>query len=102
MADNNARDSVSYLAFESTVARFERQNKRLVIILMITILLLFASNALWIYEWNQYDYTDAVTTTSTEDIDVDEKDGIANYIGNNGDINNGTNKSNENQSDSES
>lgn len=95
--ENNTKDSVSYLAFESTVARFERQNRRLVVILIITILLLFASNALWLYEWNQYDYSDTTTSTSTENIDIDAKDGIANYIGNNGDIDNGTNKSDENK-----
>lgn len=96
--ENNTKDSVSYLAFESTVARFERQNRRLVVILIITILLLFASNALWLYEWNQYDYSDTTTSTSTDNIDIDAKDGIANYIGNNGDIDNGTNKSDENKS----
>lgn len=95
--ENNTKDSVSYLAFESTVARFERQNRRLVVILIITILLLFASNALWLYEWNQYDYSDTTTSTSAENIDIDAKDGIANYIGNNGDIDNGTNKSDENK-----
>lgn len=95
--ENNTKDSVSYLAFESTVARFERQNRRLVVILIITILLLFASNALWLYEWNQYDYSDTTTSTSTDNIDIDAKDGIANYIGNNGDIDNGTNKSDENK-----
>jgi hypothetical protein len=35
----------------------------------------------------QYDYTSDMTTS--EEINVDGKDGIANYIGNDGDIVNG-------------
>lgn len=73
--------SVPYIVFEGTVARFERTVRRLIILIGITILLLFASNALWIYEWNQYDYSD---------VTVDSQDGgNANYIGANGYINNG-------------
>lgn len=83
MEDNK----VPYIVFESTIARFERTLKRLVILLAIAILLLFASNALWIYEWMQYDYTD---------VTVDSQDGgNANYIGANGYINNGKGSSQE-------
>lgn len=76
--DDNA---VPFIVYEGTVARFERTIKRLIILVGITILLLFASNAIWIYEWNQYDYAD---------VDVNSEDGgNANYIGANGYINNG-------------
>lgn len=78
---------VPYIVFESTIARFERTIKRLIILIGITILLLFTSNALWIYEWMQYDY---------EDVTVDSQDrGNANYIGASGVINNGESKGNE-------
>lgn len=74
-------NSVPFIVYEGTVARFERTIKRLLMLVGITILLLFASNAIWIYEWNQYDYSDVI---------VDSQDGgNANYIGTSGYINNG-------------
>lgn len=75
--------SVPFIVYEGTMARFERTVKRLIILIGITILLLFASNAIWIYEWNQYDYAD-VTMDNTDG-------GNANYMGANasGVINNG-------------
>ena len=79
---------VPFIVYEGTVARFERTIRRLIILIGITILLLFASNAIWIYEWNQYDY---------EDVVVDSQDGgNANYLeaGMNGVINNGKCKCN--------
>lgn len=47
---------VPYILFESAQARAERTIKRLIIALIMTILLVFLSNAVWLYEWNQYDY----------------------------------------------
>lgn len=82
MEDNK----VPYIVYEGTIARFERTVRRLIIVLAVTILLLFASNALWIYEWNQYDYSD---------VTVDSQDGgNANYmgVGASGVINNGEGK----------
>ena len=80
--EHNADDNrVPFIVYEGTIARFERTIKRLIILIGVTILLLFASNAIWIYEWNQYDYSD---------VTVDSQDGgNANYIGANGYINNG-------------
>ena len=46
-------DQVPFIVYEGTIARFERTIKRLIILVGITILLLFASNAIWIYEWKQ-------------------------------------------------
>lgn len=84
MEDNT---KVPYIVYEGTIARFERTVKRLIIVLVVTILLLFASNALWVYEWMQYDYTD---------VTVDSQDGgNANYIGANWYINNGKGSSQE-------
>lgn len=40
--------------------------KRLVIALVLTILLIFASNLAWLYVWNQYDYESTATTTTYE------------------------------------
>ena len=78
---------VPYIVHESAQARNERTVKRLVVALIAAIVLIFASNAIWLYAWLQYDYTSDMTTS---EINVDGKDEIANYIGNDGDINNGS------------
>lgn len=65
------------------MARFERIIKRLWVIILVLMILFAGTNALWIYEWNQYDYGSIV---------VDSDDGgNANYLqaGANGVINNG-------------
>lgn len=82
----NEDTRVPFIVYEGTIARFERTVRRLIIVLAVMILLLFASNALWIYEWNQYDYSD---------VTVDSQDGgNANYMGAgaSGVINNGEGK----------
>lgn len=81
--------SVPYIVYESAQNRMERTNKRLLTALIIAIILAFISNLVWLYAWMQYDYSSA----ETESIDVDAKDGTANYIGNDGAIINGTDKS---------
>ena len=75
--------NVPYIAYESMLAKEERQQRRLVIIIIILIVLLVASNIVWIVAWNQYDYVDDYT-------EIDAGYGNANYIGDDGDINNGT------------
>jgi hypothetical protein len=80
-------EPVPYIVHESAQARNERAVKRLVIALIVAIALIFASNAIWLYAWMQYDYSSDMTTS---EVNVDGKDGIANYIGNDGDINNGS------------
>lgn len=73
--------SIPYIVYEGAQARAERTSKRLTIALIIAVILIFISNALWLYAWSQYDYT-------SEEISVDAQDGIANYIGERGNINN--------------
>lgn len=59
---------VPYFVFEGTQARNERTIKRLIICVIIAVILLFASNAFWLYEWTQYDYIASDTdTTYTQD-----------------------------------
>ena len=88
-----SKETISYFIYEEEQARNERHIKRLIISLVITILLLFFSNAVWLWAWMQYDYIGEETVSQT--VDVDAKDGIANYIGNNGDIVNGESYSKE-------
>jgi hypothetical protein len=91
---------IPFIAYESSMTRMERIIKRLVVALIISIFLMFISNALWLYAWMQYDYTSSATTTE-ETVTVDGKDGIANYIGNDGDIANGTNNGTESKNNTD-
>lgn len=77
--------NIPYFVHEAICTRFERVIKNLVICLIVTVILLFATNIAWLYAWMQYDYVGEDTQ-----IDVDAKDGIANYIGDDGVIYNGS------------
>ena len=72
---------VPYIVFEGEMARHERTVKRLIVALVLTIALLFASNAAWLCFFNQFDFVGDTT--------MQEAAGNANYVGNNGDITNG-------------
>ena len=81
----HAPESVPYIVHESSMARMERQIKRLWIALVVSVVLLFTSSAIFTWAWMQYDYTGEETI-----VDVNSDDGgNANYIGNDGDIVNG-------------
>lgn len=73
--------------YEGEAARHERTVKRLLTVLLITILLLVGSNMAWLYVWNQYDFSSESYT-----IETDESSN-ANLLGDgantNGVINNG-------------
>ena len=56
--------------------------KRLYIVIIVLILLLFGSNMAWLYAWNLP--SEETTTTITQDCD---DSGSNNFIGNDGDIN---------------
>ena len=89
--------TVPYVVHESTVARQERNVKRLWIALIVAVALIFASNAIWLYAWMQYDY-------SSEEIVVEQDaqdGGNNNYIGNDGDINNGVSENNNPQEEAD-
>ena len=79
----NEIEKIPYIVYESAQARSERTIKRLILVLIIVTAMLFASNMLWIHAWMQYDYSEDIVT-------VDGSEGVANYIGNDGDITNGT------------
>jgi len=51
-------EPVPYIVHESIVSRLERTIKRLFILVIVSVVLIFASNAVWIYFWNQYEYED--------------------------------------------
>lgn len=91
--EQETRAAVPYYAYESVQAAAERTTRRLIIALVIAVLLIFVSNAIWLYAWMQYDYTSDSTTTET--ITVDGQDGAANYATRGGSIINGTYNSQE-------
>ena len=77
---------VPFIVHEGIMSRMERNIKRLFILLMVAIACLAVTNAVWLYAWMQYDY-------SSDTVTVDGKEGIANYIGNDGEIINGEDSS---------
>lgn len=79
---------VPYIVYEATQARNERTVKRLIVVVVIAIALLFVSNAIWLWAWSSYDYASAENSV---DLSTDGG-GDANFIGNDGVINNGENK----------
>ena len=84
--------SVPYAVFEDFKETAKANSLKWLIFSMVLLVLFVGSNCLWIYRENQYE--DVVTT---KEVIVDsEDDGIANYIGNDGDITNGENSSKEN------
>lgn len=76
-------EKVPYIVFEGEMTRHERTIKRLVSLLILTIALLFISNVAWLWFFNQFNI-------EGEAVSLDSRDaGIANYIGEDGTINNG-------------
>ena len=73
----NAPESVPYIVHESSMARMERQIKRLWITILTLIFLLVGSNCIWILYENKF-----------EDIEIvqENADGYNSFIGNDGDI----------------
>ena len=73
---------VPYIIHEGALARLERVIKRMWVLVLSLIILLFVSNAAWILYESQF--SDVETTITQEN-----EDGYNNYIGNDGDIVNG-------------
>ena len=69
----HAPESVPYIVHESSMARMERQIKRLWITILTLILLLVGTNAAWI--WHESQFEDVVTT-----IEAEQGDGV-NIVG---------------------
>ena len=82
MEDKNL--SVPYIVYEGEQARHERTMKRMIIALVIAILVTLLSNVAWLLYMSGYDFYD-----TSDDIMIESRDGIANYIGNDEEIDNG-------------
>lgn len=81
------QQNIPYFAHEGIMARMERTIKRLWVLCIILIILLAGSNAAWIWYENQF-------TDETFTVTQDTAGGTNNYIGNDGDITNGTTDNN--------
>lgn len=77
----SAPENVPYIVHESSMARMERQIKRLWIALIVAIAMLFTSSAIFTCALLQYDYESYEITA--------DGDSNANYIGQDGNIYNG-------------
>ena len=80
--EENKQTDIIVRAYETAAARDERKYKRLWIVLIITIILLAATNVAWLVYISQYDFESYEVAA--------DNDGVANYIGNDGDIYNGS------------
>ena len=88
--DAHAPESVPYIVHESSMARMERQIKRLWIALIVCIALIFASNAGWLVYESQYE-------TFEYSYDYQQDGQGTNIIGNGNDVNNGAETDGESQ-----
>jgi hypothetical protein len=87
----NLNVNVPYVVHESAMARSERHNKRLWIVILVLIGALIGTNLAWIIYENSFE-----EVITTEEIIVDAEDnGNANYIGQDGNIYNGEDYSKE-------
>ena len=91
--ENNDNIIMSRIAFERMQAKEEKDNRWKNILILILIVLLVLSNALWLWYESQFEY---VYDDYTE---VEADDGNINYIGHNGDINNGTSNTQKNSNE---
>lgn len=67
-------ENVPYIVHESSMARMERQVKRAFVTAIIALVAMFASNAIWVYAWCQYDYV-------SESIEAEQDGSGVNIIG---------------------
>ena len=73
-------DPVPFAVHESAMARAERTSRRLWILLIVLVVLLVGSNALWIWYESQFEKVE---------VTQENEDGYNSFIGNDGDIYNG-------------
>lgn len=83
-------ETMTRAAHELDMARMERANMRQCIVILLLIILLVGSNALWLYRESQF--TDEETTV-TQELDTGDGDAV---VSGTGDINYGTDKTNSN------
>jgi hypothetical protein len=78
----NSTPDVPFAVLEANEARHERREKRLWLALIIAIVMIFISNAGWLWAWTSYDYV------SEETIYTQDGQGT-NIIGDSNEVDNG-------------
>ena len=73
---DNENLTVPYIVYESAMVRAERRDKWLILVIVIDIILLVASNIAWMICWNQYDYV-----TDDYSISADQSGDGVNIVG---------------------
>ena len=84
-SNENGEHSAQWELIKWQGQQFASTIKKLWILILTLIILLFASNAIWIRYINQYDFSSETVTVEQDSTDG----GNANYIAGNGDIANG-------------
>jgi hypothetical protein len=84
---------ISYVAFESVCARFERTIKRLWILIIILIVLFVGTNGAWIWYESQWEYIE--TTEVNQDVLSTDGDNV--IVSGTGDISYGESETDGNQ-----
>lgn len=79
---------ISYVAFESVCARFERTIKRLWVLVIILTVLLVGTNCAWLWYESQFSYVE--TTEVSQDVDATDGENVV--VSGTGDINYGESK----------
>jgi deoxyribodipyrimidine photolyase-like uncharacterized protein len=79
--NNHTPETIPYVVHESEVARMERTIKRLFVICVLLIVVAVGTNAYWI--WYEAQFMDETITVQQENAD-----GINNYVGRDGNIDN--------------
>lgn len=59
--------TVPFVVYESLAEKNDRQQKRLIAVILTLLFLLFASNIAWIIYLNQYDYVDSMEISAEQD-----------------------------------
>lgn len=76
------QNNIPYFVFESTLARFERINRRLFILCIILILIIMGTNIAWIvYESSYEDVVVTQEATADGDSDIELKNIGGDYYG---------------------
>jgi hypothetical protein len=65
--DNENNIIMSRYAFERMQAKDERNDRWRNIIILVLIILLVVTNAMWLVAWNQYDYVDEYEIEAQQD-----------------------------------
>lgn len=80
MKTDDVKD-VSYIVFESTLARLDRVIKRMWIIILILVFLLLGTNLAWLYYESQLEEVTTTTTTTQEIKQKADGDSNNSFIG---------------------